>query len=194
MSHGQAVAIGRHHPHMATVYFQQQAIKVITNILLGHGKRRGVQHPAQFFLRQLQAEAFRLVFHVGKVLSRQGRQGKMGVARSHVQTVTFQRQINRGFVTECPTDIRQLPGRYRDPARLVHVDRRNPPDQFNFHIGTGECQCVVFSFQQHVGQDRHGLFLFHNASNALQRSKKGFTAYGQFHGTRLQLSEVNVVG
>ena len=111
-----------------------------------------------------------------------------------MQAVTFQSQVNRGLVAKGATDIRQLAGRNRDPARLVHVYRGYPAYQLHFHIGTGQRQGIVFRFQQHVGQHRHGLFLFHNARNALQRGEQGFTADCQFHGTRLQLSEVNVIG
>src|SRR5690606_24214527 len=82
----------------------------------------------------------------------------------------------------------------RDPPGLINVYRSHPANQFHFHIGASQRERVVFGFQQYVRQNRHGLFLFHNASDALQRNKQGFTADCQFHGTRLQLSEVNVNG
>ncbi len=147
VGHGQPVTIRCHHTQMLCIYFQQQTIQVIADVLLRHSKRSCIQHVAKISLRHLKPETLAIILNIRKMLSWQGRQGKVTGAATQVQPVAFEVELDWRFVPQSPTNIRQFAGRYGDTPRLINMHWHDPSHQFHFHIGAGQGERVVLGHQ-----------------------------------------------
>ena len=163
-------------------HFQQHAIEVVTNVLLGHGKAGALDQAAQFALLQAAGQRTRAFFNRREIVGWQGGQGKAATACLDHQLVVIEFDVDQGIVGQAFADIHQLARRHSDFAWLGRLFKLHTTYQFDLKVGTGQRQLLAFDNQQHVGQYRQGLAAFNDACDQLQGFQQGFALNGEMHG------------
>ena len=177
------MAVGGHHPHLALVGDQQQAVEVIADILLRHRVLHQRQQGLEGFLRQRKPGLeIGGLGDGGKVLGREGLQGEARFAGLDVELFIVQLQGHIGRRRQGAQDVQQLARGHGGGGVLPALALRLGGD-LHLDVGGQERQFVAGLFEQQVGKDGQGVAALDDAADRLDRFQKRIAFRGdELHG------------
>ncbi len=176
------MTIGRDRTQHAVGDFEQHAVEVIANILLGHGEPAALDDPTQLALIDAEVERTRPFLDCGEVVGRQGRQRKAAAARFDHYLLLIEPDADQRIRRQALADVHQFARWNGDLTGFAGVFEGHASYQLDFQVGPGQRQLLVLNDQQHVGQYRQRLPPLDDTGHQLQWFQQGFALNGEMHG------------
>ena len=174
------MAVGSDQTQHTGLHIQQQAVEVITHVLLSHGEVGALDQRPQHVLRHPDVIGERLIFEGWEIRRRQSRQGEAAAPAAHRGLVPLDAQGHGGVIGQSAQDVVQLARRQGNRAWHVH-GQFQPYRQLHLQIGGSQGQLLFGRYHQHVAQDRQGLASLDRADDMLQGLEELFALGFQFH-------------
>ena len=163
----QTVTVSGYRTHHLAVRLKQQAIEVITNVLVSHAETALFQQALQLRLSQFQR--LRGIDFLNRRIfrGRQRGQREPTTAALHFHLVRFQFHGYRQTSRQRFHDVQELAPRNRDVALAVHLHAA-PSHQLDLKVCGSDSEGAIANHHQHIGQDGHGLTSLHHAHDGLE--------------------------
>ena len=165
--------VGSDQAELTTVDHHQQAIKVITDVLLRHGVVHESELPAQELLRQ--CEARRLPRRLGKareVLRGQCLQAKAAATCSYKEALVLRLQAHFRVFRQCAQDVEQLASAYGQRASLARAGEAAARGDLDLDIGREEDERFRRAIDEHVRQYRQRMAPLDDSANRGKRCQE----------------------
>ncbi len=176
----QAVTVGGHAAQGIVAQIEQQAVEVVTDVLLRHGECRAFQ---QFFQRGFgYCNPFGGIHFVQRreIIGGQAGQREPAATGLHRHLVAILADGDTAAVGQSTHDLEQLAcgDRGFTILRLFHGHARN---HFDFEIGAGHRQLAGMHLDQQVGQYRQGMPALDDIDDLCQWLEQNFALQGKPH-------------
>src|SRR5690606_2111905 len=168
---GQAVTVGGDDTYLVAGNDDEQAVEVVTDVLLGHGVLHQGQEALELLLAELDLGG--LGFGLGdarEIFRRQGLQIEAALTGLELQTLVVEGQADFGGFRQGAQDVLQLAGADGD-GDVFAADTGGGGANLDFDIGRQQGQVFTGLLDQYVGEDRQGVTFLDNAADGLQRAE-----------------------
>ncbi|MNS93545.1 hypothetical protein D3C72_1277250 [compost metagenome] len=167
----QTVTVGCHGNDVLAVDDQQQAVQVVTNVLLRHREVHHVEQVLQGLLRQRDFGVVLLGLRNGReFFSRQGLQCETGFARLHGHALVSKCQRHVAGVRQRAQDVEQFTRSNRGRCNVVAATDLCVRGDLHFNVGRQERDSLAILANEDIGQNRQCVPTLDNTTHNLQRT------------------------
>nr|GEW26933.1 hypothetical protein [Tanacetum cinerariifolium] len=183
LAESQTVTVGGDRNHVVAIEDQQQAVQVVTDILLGHREVHHVKQVLQGFLRQRDIGAVSLgLLHGREFFGGQGLQRKAGFTALYRQALVQQRHRHIAGLGQRAQDVEQLAGGHGGAGHFGAGTDFSVGGDLHFRVGGQEGNAFAVLADEDIGQNRHSVPTLDNTTHDLQWPEKRVSGgFDQLH-------------
>ena len=164
------MSVRRHQLQLPILDHHQQAVQVVTDVLLRHCVLHETKQPTQRFLGEHEARGFAGgLCQAREILGRQCLQRKAALACLNQQAFVLLLQRDLRVLRESPQDVDQLARTHSHGARVAASHHRAARGDLDLDVGGQERQRLCGPLDQDVGQDRQRVSTFDDSAYRRKR-------------------------